>query len=73
MVGGLLMSQLLTLFTTPVIYLWFDRLGARLRRWRERRRAAAGGVTGAGVGADAAAAGASSGTAPGGAAGRGEG
>ncbi|MBA3774586.1 MAG: efflux RND transporter permease subunit [Ramlibacter sp.] len=37
--GGLIVSQLLTLFTTPVIYLGFDRLG---RRWRPKRSAADG-------------------------------
>jgi multidrug efflux pump len=32
MVGGLILSQLLTLYTTPVIYLWFDRLAIRFSR-----------------------------------------
>ncbi|MBV8031385.1 MAG: MdtB/MuxB family multidrug efflux RND transporter permease subunit [Betaproteobacteria bacterium] len=32
MVGGLIVSQVLTLFTTPVIYLWFDRLALRFRK-----------------------------------------
>ena len=39
-VGGLLVSQLLTLFTTPVIYIYFDRLGpgiARMARAAPRR------------------------------------
>jgi multidrug efflux pump subunit AcrB len=34
-VGGLLLSQFITLFTTPVIYLYMDRLGNWLRRRRE--------------------------------------
>jgi len=37
-VGGLILSQLLTLYTTPVIYLWFDRLA---RRFSGRRTVAA--------------------------------
>jgi multidrug efflux pump len=31
-IGGLLISQVLTLYTTPVIYIWFDRLGTRFSR-----------------------------------------
>ncbi len=42
-VGGLIFSQLLTLFTTPVIYLGFDRLGSALRERFNRGDAVAGG------------------------------
>jgi multidrug efflux pump len=39
LVGGLLVSQVLTLFTTPVIYLAFDRLSTWHRRGTARRPA----------------------------------
>jgi multidrug efflux pump len=38
-VGGLLLSQLLTLYTTPVVYLWFDRLSKRFERFGFRHPA----------------------------------
>ena len=39
-VGGLIVSQMLTLFTTPVIYLSLDRLRLRFSRRSGRRRPA---------------------------------
>jgi multidrug efflux pump len=36
MVGGLLLSQVLTLYTTPVIYIFFDRLAQRFSSGRAR-------------------------------------
>ena len=35
-VGGLLVSQLLTLYTTPVVFLYFDRLSSAWARYRNR-------------------------------------
>jgi multidrug efflux pump len=42
MVGGLLLSQVLTLYTTPVIYIFFDRLGTRITGRRLSAEASAG-------------------------------
>ncbi len=33
-VGGLILSQAMTLFTTPVIYLYFHRLAAGFAQWK---------------------------------------
>jgi multidrug efflux pump subunit AcrB len=38
MVGGLILSQALTLFTTPVVYLYLDELSARMKGRRAARR-----------------------------------
>jgi multidrug efflux pump len=37
MVGGLIFSQVLTLYTTPVIYIFFDNLGARFAHRRQKK------------------------------------
>ena len=42
MVGGLLLSQVLTLYTTPVIYIFFDSLGQRFSRKRGNRGSGSG-------------------------------
>jgi len=36
-VGGLIVSQMLTLYTTPVVYLYLDRFSIWTRRLRQRR------------------------------------
>jgi multidrug efflux pump len=36
MVGGLLLSQILTLYTTPVIYIFFDNLATRFSKKKSR-------------------------------------
>ena len=43
-IGGLAVSQALTLYTTPVVYLWLDRLGAKLRGGQDRAAPRAGSI-----------------------------
>jgi multidrug efflux pump subunit AcrB len=45
-VGGLLLSQFITLYTTPVVYLYLDRLGHWCRRWREAAHLPEAGMSG---------------------------
>jgi len=46
MVGGLIVSQVLTLYTTPVVYLYVDRLRVRYEQRRARAAQRQGGVMG---------------------------
>ncbi|HQT45988.1 MAG TPA: efflux RND transporter permease subunit, partial [Acidocella sp.] len=43
-IGGLFVSQMLTLYTTPVVYLWLDRLAAKLRGGRDTAPPRAGSI-----------------------------
>jgi len=40
-IGGLIFSQILTLYTTPVVYLYLDRVRHRFNQWRGVRTDAA--------------------------------
>ncbi len=43
-IGGLLVSQALTLYTTPVLYLWLERLGTKLRGGRDKAAPRSGSI-----------------------------